>query len=269
MVQASRHPDFEIPSLRMESFGHESVTHAFYGRAGGLSQGVYKSLNCGPGSGDDIQNIQANRKLVADEIGVKPKHLLSLHQAHGNLCIFAEDVWSIDRRPQGDAMITHRPGFALGILTADCAPVLFHAHGKAGLVIAAAHAGWKGALGGVLEAVVNAYKAYEIAPDAIKAAIGPAIGKRSYEVGAEFMESFTSVNAAWERFFMESPKAGHWFFDLPGFCAARLYNAGVQDVSMAGLDTYKLETDYFSYRRSTHRAESDYGRQISVIAIPE
>jgi YfiH family protein len=169
-------------------------------------------------------------------------------------------------RPQADAQVTDVPGLAISILTADCAPVLFYGRNDKGPVIGAAHAGWKGALGGVLDSTVYEMEEYGVKAKDIKAAIGPCISKRSYEVGQDFAAPFLNEDPENERFFMNGG-AGKLMFDLPGYCAARLYNCGLTNVAITGIDTYANERDYFSFRRATHRKEPDYGRQISVIVI--
>ncbi len=242
------------------------VFHGFFGRFGGLSKNVYASLNCGPGSDDNPEHVKANRKIVADVAGCAPDHLLSLHQVHGDVCVRVEAVWSA--RPQADAMVTDKPGFALGILTADCAPVLFAGQKTDGApVIGAAHAGWGGALRGILESTVREMTALGAEPGSLKACIGPCIGKASYEVKDEFATPFYQEDDENERFFKAAKAPGHLMFDLAGYCAFKLFKAGVRDVLIKDLDTYFHEEDFFSYRRATHRSEKDYGRQISVIKI--
>lgn len=241
--------------------------HGFFTRRGGVSAGVYAALNCGPGSNDAADLVQRNREIVAQTAGCAPEDLLSLYQMHSAECVVACQSLGTDR-PKGDAMVTDVPGLALGILTADCAPVLFHGQKADGTpVIGAAHAGWGGALKGVLDNSVQEMIALGAQPASIKAAIGPCIAQASYEVREEFAAPFYEQDEESERFFMLARREGHLMFDLAGYCALRLSKAGVMDISIKDLDTYAHEADFFSYRRTTHRGETDYGRQISLITI--
>jgi polyphenol oxidase len=264
-------PIKDIVYFDMQPFGDNEngpVFHGFFGRQGGVSKDVYNALNCGRGSGDIAENVKANLKAVAEKIGVMPDHLLTLHQVHGKECAIVKNVWDVENRPQADAAVTDQKGIALGILTADCAPVLFHgqkADGKP--VIGAAHAGWKGAIGGALDATLDAMEGLGAVKDSIKACIGPCIAQVSYEVREDFYAPFEAEDPSNERFFMAARREGHLMFDLAGYCAARLAKAGLKKVYIKDLDTYFNEEDFFSYRRATHRAEKDYGRQISLIFI--
>lgn len=205
---------------------------------------------------------------MAAEAGIEPKNLLSLYQIHGPQCLPVETPWTPDARPQADAMASDKAGIGLGILVADCAPVLFAAEKPEGApVIAAAHAGWKGSLSGVLEAAVLALTDQGANLNTIRACIGPCIGPQSYEVTENFSEPFLEHDAASARFFRKSAKPGHLMFDLPSYCVGRLTKAGVTKVSCLNLDTCADEQSFYSYRRTTHRKEPDYGRQIAVIAI--
>lgn len=255
----------------------DGVMHAFFGRRGGVSKGRYEGLNCGPGSGDDPEFVAANRAKVAESMGVTPEKLLSMYQVHGADCLGVAGPW-VDDRPNADAMVTDVPGIALTVLTADCAPVLLLGWAGDKPVIGAAHAGWRGALGGVLEAAVEKMRGeYGVETDTLRAAIGPCIQKKSYEVSAEFQNSFIDRSHDYERFFQEARKPGHFMFDLPGFCAFRLYESGVRQVFINESDTYSQENDFFSFRRATHQSQrdeaagllgkKDYGRQIAGIAI--
>ena len=249
-------------------FGYAGVTHGFFGRNGGVSTDVYATLNCGPGSGDDPGKVKENRKIVAEAMGVSSQNLLSLHQVHGNSCVIVEDPWVQDDKPKADASVTDKPGIGLGVLSADCAPVLFSGQKSDGSpVVGAAHAGWGGALKGVLEATIEQMQSLDAEPESIQATIGPCISQKSYEVSENFAVPFIEEDEVSERFFKAGKREGHLMFDLPGYCAFRLARAGVKTVFIRDLDTYFNEEDFFSYRRSTHRAEKDYGRQISVIAI--
>ncbi len=246
----------------------QNIRHGFFGRNGGASRGIFASLNCGLATADDPRRVRENRAAVSDAIGVVPDNLLTLHQIHSDVCLQASAPWLIDERPQADAMVTDVPRLALGVLTADCAPVLFHGTKADGSsVVGAAHAGWSGALKGILEATVVAMKKMDVDVSTIKSAIGPCIMPESYEVRQNFELPFVMQDAANEIFFRPGVREGHLNFDLPAYCAHRLMLCGVKKISIRGVDTYFNENDYFSFRRSTHREEPDYGRQISVIAI--
>lgn len=246
--------------------GH--IRHGFFGRVGGKSRGIYDSLNCGLGSGDDPAAVNENRGRVAENIGVKAEKLVTLHQVHSADCVRVTAPWKPEDRPKADALVTDVPGIAIAVLTADCAPVLFAGRKADGSpVVGAAHAGWGGAIGGVLEATVKAMADMGADPAQIRAAIGPCIGPDSYEVGVDFRTRFLAQDAENAEFFVPATREGHLMFDLPAYVRRRLKLAGVGFVGGRGIDTCFNEEDYFSYRRSTHRAEPDYGRQASVIAI--
>lgn len=249
------------PALTAPSLGRiAGLRHGFFGRRGGVSQGIYASLNAGPGSNDDAAAVAANRVRIAAAIGVEPDRLLSLHQVHSAKAIAVDGPWT-DARPQADGLVTRTPGLAVSALAADCAPVLF-ADGQA-RVIGAAHAGWKGALGGVLEATLAEMEAQGADRARIVAAIGPCIGRASYQVGPEFRERF-GADAA--RFFAQD-EGDRWRFDLSGYCASRLSAAGVRCIDMIDDDTCAANADYFSNRRAYLRGEADYGRNLSAIAL--
>jgi YfiH family protein len=239
------------------------VRHGFFTRRGGASSGIYAGLNCGPGSSDQREAVALNRARVAEALGVVPDRLLSLHQVHSTEVVVAgSEGWA--ERPRADAAVTDRPGIALGILTADCAPVLLH-DPEAG-VIGAAHAGWRGALDGVLEATLDAMEALGAAVPRVRAAVGPTIAQRAYEVGPEFLDRFLAEEAGYDRFF--APANGdRLVFDLPGFVLSRLRVAGVADASWIGACTHSDPDRFFSYRRSTQAGEPDYGRLISAIRL--
>jgi YfiH family protein len=241
------------------------IAHGFFTRTGGESEGIYGSLNCGPGSKDDPAKVALNRESVARALGIGS--LVTCHQIHSAQAVVVTSPWGQEGAPQADALVTDRPGIALGILTADCAPVLFSSDD--GKIVGAAHAGWKGALTGVLDATVEAMVSLGAQRGRISAAIGPCIGPQSYEVSDNFKNPFIERDAANEKFFMPAQKAGHLIFDLPGYVAHRLRQAGVNNVFDTKQDTLPNEAEYFSYRRTTLRREPDYGRQISVIAIKE
>ena len=242
-----------------------TVPHAFLSREDGVSTGLYKGLNCGPGSEDDPNAIAENRRIAARIVsGHRETPVLSCYQVHGsNVAVVTED-WA-DRRPKADAMVTRRPGLILGILTADCCPVLF-ADREAG-VVGAAHAGWGGAFRGVVAGTVAAMETLGAKRTDIHAAIGPTITQQSYEVGTEFRDRFMSADRAFARFFIPGKDCVHFQFDLPAFVRSRLEDAGIVDVTDVAVDTY-TSGDHFSYRRTTHRKEPDYGRQLSAIMLP-
>lgn len=255
------HADFATPE-------DDGVFHGFFGRQGGESTGIYADLNCGSGSGDDPDAVRTNRALVAGAVGCDPMKLLNLHQIHSATAITVSEPWFVYDRPQADGMATDKAGLALAILTADCAPVLVCGRKADGEpVVGAAHAGWSGALNGILGSTVAQMKALGALPESLKAVIGPCIGPESYEVTEAFAEPFLAEAEDNKRFFRASRKPGHLMFDLPGYCAAKLFRNGVAEVFVKDLDTYFNEEDFFSYRRTTHRKDVDYGRQISVIMI--
>ena len=240
------------------------IRHAFFTREGGVSGGVYAGLNGGLGSHDDPADIRENRRRMAEQLGVKPENLLSVHQTHSPDAIVANGPWPGPGRPKADAMVTTSEGLALGITTADCAPVLF-ADPKA-RVIGAAHAGWKGALTGILESTVDAMEELGAERSGVVAAIGPLIRQSSYEVGSEFVERFIEADAENTVFFLPGERDGHAMFDLAGYIRRRLENAGVLMIDDIGVDTYS-DTRCYSYRRSVHRKEPDYGRLVHAIAL--
>lgn len=240
--------------------------HAFFGRQGGVSTGVYDALNCGRGSDDNPANVQRNLELVAAQIGLADTDIATMHQVHGDTCLYVDKPWPIEQRPQADALVTDKSGVAIGVLTADCGPVLFYGEKECGEpVIGAAHAGWKGAVGGILDSTVKQMQ--ELGAQNISACVGPCIAQASYEVSENFFVPFEEEDPENERFFKSSSKAGHLMFDLAGYCASRLAGLGLKNVFIKDLDTYFNEEDFFSYRRATHREEKDYGRQISLIYI--
>jgi purine-nucleoside/S-methyl-5'-thioadenosine phosphorylase / adenosine deaminase len=241
--------------------GSGGINHGFFGRQGGVSTGIFASLNCGPGSGDVHASVIENRKRAAGALAAAA--LVSLYQIHSANAVTVTQAW--DTGPQADAMATATPGIALGVLTADCAPVLLaDAHAK---VVGAAHAGWKGALGGVIDSVLEKMETLGADRARIAAAIGPCIAQANYEVGAEFRDAFRQSDLANAQFFTLSDRAGHLRFDLEGYVAHRLREAGVENVETLNADTYARESDFFSYRRATHRGEKDYGRQIAAIML--
>lgn len=238
--------------------------HGFLGRQGGVSEGIYASLNCGLGSGDDSVAVRENRARAVAAVAPGAA-LVTLHQVHSPTVVTVDAPFADDARPRADGLVTATPGLALAILAADCAPVLL-ADVTAG-VIGAAHAGWRPALSGVLPATVEAMVALGARRERIAAAIGPTIGRRSYEVDDGFRDRFLADADAHDDFFAAG-RAGHWQFDLEGFIVRRLADAGLTTIQALGLDTYADPTRWFSYRRTTHAGEPDYARQISIIALP-
>jgi hypothetical protein len=239
------------------------IGHGFFTRRGGASSGLYASLNCGPGSSDAPERVGENRARVAAALGTAPERLLSVWQVHSPDVVTVDGPWT-GERPKADAIVTHTPGLAIGVLTADCTPILF-AEAEA-RVIGAAHAGWRGALAGVIERTVEAMERLGARRARIAAAVGPAIGRCSYEVGPELEQAFVAADAGSVRFF-HTTDAGRRHFDLPGFCRSRIAAAGIGTADDLALDTYADESRFFSYRRTTHRREADYGRQISAIVL--
>jgi YfiH family protein len=240
------------------------LRHAFFTRDGGVSEGIYAGLNGGLGSHDDPAHVAENRRRMAAEIGVDAAHFLTVHQVHSPDVAVATAPWDTDTRPRADAMVTRVEGLALGVTTADCGPVLFA--DPDARVIGAAHAGWKGALTGVLEATIHAMEKLGADRSRIQVAIGPLIRQPSYEVGAEFVERFVREDGENSLFFIPSANDGHAMFDLAGYIRMRLTRAAVGDIDDTGIDTYPDEK-LFSYRRSVHRGEPDYGRQIHAIVL--
>jgi polyphenol oxidase len=242
-----------------------NVRHGFFTRRGGHSSGLYASLNCSFGSRDDEALVRKNRDTVAARMGVDGDRLMTVWQSHSPDVMMVESAWDVRHPPQADAMVTPRPGIACGVLTADCTPILFADRG--GTAVGSAHAGWKGALGGVLEATVAAFERHGVSPHDLSAAIGPTIGQANYEVGPEFVERFLADDPANDRFFVAAARDGHHRFDLPGYVKMKLEGLGLAQVETLNLCTYADEERFFSYRRATHRGEPDYGRLISAIVL--
>jgi YfiH family protein len=241
------------------------IRHAFFTREGGVSEGIYASLNGGLGSADDPALVAENRARMARQVGVAPDGLVSLHQIHSPDAILVEAPWRAER-PRADGMATNRPDIALAIATADCGPVLFA--DPEGGVIGACHAGWKGALFGVLEATIARMEELGAARARIVAVLGPTIGGDNYEVGPDFLARFAEADPDNARFFRPSPgRADHSLFDLPAYIVARLGKLGLGEVANLDLCTYADEARFYSYRRTTHRREPDYGRLIAAISL--
>lgn len=252
--------------LELDGFvtGEAPVRYGFFGRRGGSSKGVYESLNCGLATDDPF--AAANREIVAQDLGGHPARLQTVYQVHGPTCVYMDAPVAPENRPKADAMVTDRPGLILGVLTADCGPVLFYGPKADGsMVVGAAHAGWKGALGGILESTVAMMCEYGAQLPEIRAAVGPCIAQKSYEVSIGFEEPFLSRDRADEIFFKQSMKDDKLLFDLSGYIAKRLAACGVRRVTLADVDTVANTQDYFSYRRATLSGEADNGRQMSAI----
>jgi YfiH family protein len=250
------------PFITHPLLDHARISHGFFGRRGGVSTGIYKSLNCGPGSNDDPENVRTNRHRIIAALG--QGELVTLHQVHSPVVITVTEGFT-GERPKADALVTATRGLILGILTADCGPVLF-ADAEA-RVIGAAHAGWKGAFTGVLENTVAAMEKLGATRSNIRAVIGPCIAQQSYEVGPEFVERLVKADAENQRFFIPSVKPDHSMFNLPNYVLARLLATGISNASAVRRDTCAEQEEFFSYRRTTLRGEPDYGRQISVISL--
>ena len=251
----------EVEVLRSDLL---AVPHGFLGRQGGVSKGEMWGLNVGYGSGDDPDLIAENRRRAVEAV-LPGAELATVHQVHSPTVVYVDHAWPQDDRPHADAMVTDRPGILLGVLAADCAPVLF-ADPQAG-VIGAAHSGWRGAFGGVNEATVDAMEGLGAQRDRIAAVVGPSVSQASYEVDHGFRYRILEQDRANKRFFVNGP-AGRPHFDLSGYILHRLAKAGIGDAAALGLDTYSDADRFYSYRRSTHHNEPSYGRQISMIGLP-
>ena len=245
--------------------GLHGVRHRFFTRTGGVSDGIYDGLNCGFGSLDSQSSVAENRRRAAAILGLPSEHLLTVFQTHSPDAVIVETPWSPEESPRADALVTAVPGLAIGVLAADCGPVLF-ADADAG-VIGAAHAGWKGALTGVLESTLDAMESLGAKRSSVRAAVGPCIAQTSYEVGQDFADRFTAEDPSNADFFRVPAGAERPHFDLSGYIARRLQVAGIEQPCVLGRDTYAEEELFFSYRRTTHRGESDYGRGLSAICL--
>jgi YfiH family protein len=250
----------EAPSLALPG-----IAHAFFTRQGGVSTGIYHGLNTGIGSNDSREAVLENRSRAARHLGTTLEKLATPYQVHGTDAVVVNEAWGPGLGPKADAVVTNRPGTAVGVGAADCGPVLF-ADAEA-RVVAAAHAGWKGALAGILESTIGTMEQLGAARKNIVAVLGPTISAAAYEVGPELVARFAEASTQNARFFRPSERAGHAMFDLPAFIVARLEAAGVGTVGALGLCTYSDEARFYSYRRATHRGEPDYGRLLSAIML--
>jgi YfiH family protein len=241
------------------------IRHAFFTRAGGVSGSIYASLNGGVGSNDDPGHVAENRARMAAAMGVTPERFLTCYQIHSPEVVVAIEPWQAEARPRADAIVTAAPGLAIGVSTADCGPVLF-ADADA-RVIGAAHAGWRGALGGVTDRTIAAMEKLGAVRERMVAALGPMIRQRNYETGTDVRDRFMAADAANTRFFRPGERDGHFMFDLAGYVAARLAAAGVGTIEDVDSCTYGDEENFFSYRRMTHRGEADYGRHVNAIVL--
>jgi YfiH family protein len=254
-----------VQFLTAQSLRIPGVAHGFFTRAGGASQGVYASLNAGVGSRDAPEVVTENRVRIAAALGAAPERLAVPFQIHSPDALVITELWPVDARPRCDALVTATPGLALGVTGADCGMILFA--DQRARVIGAAHAGWRGALAGAVEATVTAMERLGAKRADIVAGLGPCIGPKSYEVGPEFVAAFETAGDDTARYFAPSRKAGHAMFNLNAYIAERAARAGIGRFEDLHLDTYADESRFFSYRRATHRKESDYGRLISVIVL--
>lgn len=241
------------------------LRHGFFTRHGGVSDGLYATLNGGLGSHDRAASIAENRARMAEALGVKPHALLTAYQTHSPDVVIIDGPWSADARPHADGIVTRTPGLAIGVTTADCGPILLA--DPVARVIGAAHSGWRGALAGIVEATVTAMKSLGAQPERIGAALGPMIRQQNYEVGPDLITRFAAEDAANRRFFAPAARKNHALFDLAGYIRSRLVRAGIRQVEDLAFCTYGDATQFFSFRRSTHVGENDYGRHVSAIVL--
>ncbi len=251
--------------IELESLSLPGIRHGFFTRAGGVSAGVYASLNCGFGVNDEAARVSENRARAMKSLSLAPSALVTAKQVHGTETVVVEKPWPEDQSPRADALVTRVPGLALGVLTADCAPILL-ADSEA-RVIGAAHAGWRGALKGVIESAVAAMEDLGASAPRIRAAIGPCIARLSYEVGLEFPAPFLAQDPANAAFFAPAPRAGHFLFDLPGYTEKRLKALGLKRIELSDADTASEAARFFSYRRTCLKGEQGFGLGLSAIAL--
>jgi polyphenol oxidase len=254
-----------IIAIESQELSLPGIRHGFFTRQGGVSGGLYASLNGGLGSHDGADNVAQNRARMAAALGVTPDRLLTAHQIHSPDAVVADEAWPAHARPRADAIVTRTPRLAIGVSTADCGPILLA--DPVARVIGAAHAGWRGALTGIIEAAVAAMERLGAERTRIHAALGPMIRQDNYEVGADLIARFEAEDVASRRFFAAGEREGHAQFDLAGYIRSRLNRAGVTQIEDLALCTYADPAQFFSFRRSTHRAETDYGRHVNAIAL--
>lgn len=264
-MTAESPPDSGPKPLTSPALDRAGIRHAFFTREGGVSEGIYASLNGGIGSDDNPAHVALNRARMAAQLDVEAAQLVTLHQVHSAIALDVENPWPATDRPRADAMVTVKPGIALGVGAADCGPILFA--DQEARVVGAAHSGWKGAIGGVLEATIEAMERHGARRGRMIVALGPMLSQENYEVGPEFLAQFLAQNADNARFFRDGPRPGHPHFNLPGYIAARLERAGIGTIDDLALCTYADEARFYSYRRKTHRGEADYGRLIAAIRL--
>jgi YfiH family protein len=251
--------------IQLDELDFDGIRHAFFTRRGGVSKGIYTSLNCGPGSHDDPNDVAANRARAMAALDMPAEALVTCYQIHSTDVITVNALPGTGEWPRGDALVTASTGVALGVSSADCAPILFaDPHDR---IIGAAHAGWRGALAGVMDTAVEAMIELGARADNITAAVGPCIGRESYEVGPEFPTPFLEQDQGNALFFSAAERTGHFMFDLSGYVSSRLARLGLGEVLRLDADTCKDEANFFSYRRSCHREQGDYGRMLSVITL--
>jgi YfiH family protein len=254
--------------ISLDALGSDGgVRHAFFTRQGGVSEGLYRSLNCGFGSGDAAERVGRNRAIAMTRLGVAADRLLTCRQIHSAAIVTVEKPWCREEAPSADGMVSAVPGLALGVLTADCAPVLLH--DPVARVVGAAHAGWRGALRGVIEETIARMEAIGADRRRVRAGIGPCIGRASYEVGPEFPQPMVAEDRAAEAYFAPAPRAGHFMFDLAGYVEHRLASAGVSLMQRAPYDTLADEARFFSYRRACLRGETAFGLGLSAIVLED
>lgn len=257
--------DNQLAPILAPSLQAPGITHGFFTRQGGVSTGIYASLNGGVGSDDDPEKVSQNRTRMAGVLGVNAHNLMVPYQIHSAEALAIDIPWADEKRPQCDGLATATRGIGLGVTGADCGMILFADAGAQ--VIGAAHAGWKGALTGILEETIVAMERLGASRPAIHAVLGPTISAQSYEVGPEFVTRFANADQSYRHFFTPAARDGHAMFNLPAFIAMRLENAAIGSFTNLDLDTYGDDTQFYSYRRSVHRKEADYGRLISAIAL--
>ncbi len=251
--------------IETDALSIQGISHGFFTKIGGVSEDVYASLNCGFGSNDETTNVSQNRSIVTEILGLPGARINTPYQEHSSDVVITDEGWCYKDAPKADAVVTNTPNVVIGILTADCAPVLFL--DNVNKVVAAAHAGWRGAVGGVLENTIESMRSLGAQRRHITAVVGPCIGQDNYEVGEEFYEQFRSVDPDYDSFFKRNEETQNQHFNLSGFAVARLEKIGIQRSLSLPLCTYENTTQFFSYRRNTHNSVADYGRQMSAIVI--